>query len=188
MTFVNKKPTLATVWLDGCSGCHMSLLDLDERLITLAGLVDVLHSPVVDDKQFPKKVDLTLIEGAVSSEEDYRKAVMIRARSGCVLALGDCAVTGNVPTMRNYFDRSALFERAYVENAAHPAGANQRRLSLPVLGVPALRPKVLPVHGVIKVDVYLPGCPPPADAIWFVLSEILAGRKPTTTDVSRFGL
>jgi NAD-reducing hydrogenase small subunit len=187
MTDVRPKPKVATVWLDGCSGCHMSLLDLDERLITLAGLVDVVYSPVVDDKQFPQQVDLTLIEGAVSSDEDYRKAVMIRARSACVLALGDCAVTGNVPTMRNYFDRSALFERAYVENAAHPADASQRRLSLPVLGVPSLRPKALPVHEVIKVDVFLPGCPPPADAIWFVLLEILAGRKPTPTDVSRFG-
>ena len=187
MTTPTAKPTVATVWLDGCSGCHMSFLDLDERLITLAGLVDVLHSPVVDQKRFPQQVDLTLVEGAVSSEEDLHKALIIRARSKLVVALGDCAVTGNVPAMRNYFDRSDLFARAYVENAQEPTTPEERRVVLPVLGVPPLRPHATALHEVIKVDMFLPGCPPPADAIWYLLTEILAGRTPATTTVSRFG-
>ena len=187
MTTPTPKPTVATVWLDGCSGCHMSLMDLDERLITLAGLVEVLHSPIVDDKRFPDHVDLTLVEGAVSSEEDLHKARLIRARSKLVLALGDCAVTGNVPAMRNYFDRSDLFDRAYVENAEEPPTREERQAGLPVVGVPPLRPHATALHEVIPVDLFLPGCPPPADAIWYVLTEILAGRTPNSTSVSRFG-
>ncbi|MGC9259904.1 MAG: NADP oxidoreductase [Phycisphaerae bacterium] len=187
MTNANKKPTVATVWLDGCSGCHMSLMDLDERLIDLAGLVDVVHSPVVDPKEFPQSVDLTLVEGAVSSEEDLHKARIIRARSKMVIALGDCAVTGNVPAMRNCWDRSDLFDRAYVENAQEPPTPEMRKAALPVVVVPALRPHATPLHEVIKVDLFLPGCPPPADAIWYVLTELLAGRTPVSAGVSRFG-
>lgn len=187
MTDSPAKPKVATVWLDGCSGCHMSFLDLDERLIALAGLVDILHSPVVDSKTFPQNVDLTLVEGAVSSEEDLLKAQILRARSKFVIAMGDCAVNGNVPAMRNYWDRSDLFDRAYVENAQEPVGPEARRALLPLTVVPPLRPHATPLHEVIKVDLYLPGCPPPADAIWYVLTELLAGRVPDTISVSRFG-
>lgn len=186
-TATTTRPTVATVWLDGCSGCHMSLMDLDERLITLAGLVDILHSPVVDPKEFPQSVDVTLVEGAVSSEEDLHKANVIRAHSKFVIALGDRAVTGNVPAMRNYWDRSDLFDRAYVENAQEPPTAEERKAILPLTVVPPLRPLATPLHEVIKVDLYLPGCPPPADAIWFVLTEFLAGRVPNAMSVSRFG-
>ncbi len=187
MTTKTQKPTVATVWLDGCSGCHMSLMDLDERLIQLASLVDVVHSPVVDPKEFPQSVDVTLVEGAVSSEEDLHKAQIIRARSKVVIALGDCAVTGNVQAMRNYWDREDLFARAYVENAQEPPTPEMRKAALPVVVVPPLRPHATPLHEVIKVDLYLPGCPPPADAIWYVLTEFLAGRTPVPATVSRFG-
>ena len=187
MTTQTQKPTVATVWLDGCSGCHMSLMDLDERLIALAALVDVVHSPVVDPKEFPSSVDLTLLEGAVSSEEDAHKARIIRARSKLVIALGDCAATGNVSAMRNYWEREDLFNRAYVENAQEPPTPEMRKAVLPVVVVPPLRPHATPLHEVIKVDLYLPGCPPPADAIWHVLTELLAGRTPVSAGVSRFG-
>lgn len=181
------KPRVATVWLDGCSGCHMSFLDLDERILILAELVDVVYSPVVDPKEFPESVDVTLIEGAISSVEDEHKAKLIRQRSKIVISLGDCAVTGNVPSMRNPFERAELFERAYVENADEPAEAGARRKKLPVIGVPPLRPHATPVHEVIKVDLFVPGCPPPADAIWFVLTELLAGRTPDVSALTRFG-
>ena len=97
------KKRLATVWLDGCSGCHMSFLDMDERLIELAGKVDLVYSPLVDNKQFPDSVDITLIEGAVSSEEDLHKIKLVREHTTILVSLGDCAVTANIPGMRNPF-------------------------------------------------------------------------------------
>ncbi len=181
------KPRVATVWLDGCSGCHMSFLDMDERLLILADKVDVVCSPVVDPKEFPRDVDLTLVEGAVSSHHDVEKAHIIRERSKFVIALGDCAVTGNVPAMRNAYEVEELFRRAYVENATWPETPEQRAATLPVLNVPLHERIARPLHEVIKVDLYVPGCPPPADAIWFVLTELLEGRVPDPSGLTRFG-
>jgi NAD-reducing hydrogenase small subunit len=184
---VTTKPKVATVWLDGCSGCHMSFLDMDERLLVLADKVDVVCSPVVDPKEFPHGVDLTLVEGAVSSHHDLEKARVIRERSKFVISLGDCAVTGNVPAMRNTYEVEALFRRAYVENGTWPETPEARAASLPVLNVPPHERIARPLHEVIKVDLYVPGCPPPADAIWFVLTELLEGRQPDVSAVTRFG-
>ncbi len=174
------KAKLATAWLDGCSGCHMSLLDMDEKLIDVAKLVDVVYSPTVDLKEFPPDVAVTLIEGAVSSEHDVEKLKMIRARTKILGALGDCAVTGNVPSMRNPFEVPALLDRAYQENASLRPGH-------PTQTIPALCPKVRPLHEVVKVDVFVPGCPPPPEAIFFVVSELLAGRIPDPGQLTRFG-
>jgi len=182
-----KKPRVATVWLDGCSGCHMSLLDLDERLFTLADAVDIVCSPIVDPKVFPDYVDLCIVEGAVSTHEEVEKARLIRARSKMVISLGDCAVTGNVPAMRNAYEVEALFQRAYVENAEYPETPEERKLKLPVLHVPEHERIARPLHEIIPVDLFVPGCPPPADAIWMVLTEILAGRVPDPTKLTRFG-
>ncbi|MGN6367733.1 MAG: NADP oxidoreductase [Phycisphaerae bacterium] len=181
------KPRVATVWLDGCSGCHMSLLDLDERLLVLAEKVDIVCSPVVDPKEFPENVDLTLVEGAVSSHHDLEKAKLIRARSKFVVSFGDCATTGNVPAMRNAYEVEQLFRRAYVENGTWPPTAEERQASLPVLNVPPHERIARPLHETIKVDLFIPGCPPPADAIWFVLTEFLAGRIPEPSALTRFG-
>jgi NAD-reducing hydrogenase small subunit len=95
------KLRLATIWVDGCSGCHMSFLDIDDALITLLERVDLVYSPLVDTKVFPEGVDISLVEGAVSSEEDLRKIRMVREHSKILVSLGDCAVTANVPSMRN---------------------------------------------------------------------------------------
>lgn len=175
-----KKIKLATVWLDGCSGCHMSFLDMDERLLELAEKVEVVYSPFVDAKEFPEEVDVTLVEGAVSTEEDLHKIRLIRQRTKILVAFGDCAVTGNVPAMRNRFHIKEVMERVYEQNAT-------QNHNPPVDGIPTLLPRVRPVHEVVKVDVYLPGCPPRADAIYFVLTELLEGRIPDTTAVTRFG-
>ena len=176
----SKKITVATTWLDGCSGCHMSFLDIDERLFLLAEKVDVVYSPLVDAKHLPESVDVGLVEGSVSNEEDLAKAKEFRRHCKFLISLGDCAVTGNVPAMRNLFPLEAVFDRAYRENVqAHP----QR----PVDGVPRLLETVLPLHAVVPVDLYVQGCPPSADTIWFVLSELLAGRVPDPTKVTRFG-
>src|SRR5581483_7343306 len=96
-----KRTRLATVWLDGCAGCHMSLLDMDETILAVANRIEVVYGPLVDAQEFPKAVDVTLIEGAISSQHDLEQVRTIRQRSKLVVSLGDCAVTGNVPALRN---------------------------------------------------------------------------------------
>lgn len=162
---------LATVWLDGCSGCHMSLLDTDERLIALASRVNVVWGPLVDAKEFPENVDVTLVEGAISSEEDVHRIKLVRSRTKILVSLGDCAVTGNVPAMRNRFGTDAVLRRAYLENTSLEP-------QIPREIIPLLLPTARPVHEVAPVDVYVPGCPPSADLIFQVLSELLEGRVP----------
>lgn len=176
----NGKARVATVWLDGCSGCHMSFLDMDERLIELAEKVDMVWGPLADLKEFPHNVDVTLVEGAVSSEEDMHKILLIRERSKMVISLGDCAVTSNVPSMRNPFGVNAVMHRAYIENA-------DLQPQIPNKVVPRLLDRARPVHECVKVDLFVPGCPPSADAIYFVLSELLAGRQPDLAGLLRFG-
>ncbi len=174
------KPTLATVWLDGCSGCHMSILDMDERLVELSEQFDLVYSPLVDHKEFPAQVDVALIEGSVSSDEDERKIRLVRAHTRTLISLGDCAVTGNVPAMRNPIPVPELLDCVYKGNGLLQGQVPTQRL-------PALLPRVRPVHEVVDVDVFVPGCPPSADTIFFVISELLAGRVPDVADLSRFG-
>jgi NAD-reducing hydrogenase small subunit len=174
------KIKLATVWLDGCSGCHMSLLDIDEGIIAVARKADLVYGPLVDTQQFPEGVDVTLVEGAVSSQEDLRLIQTIRKRSRMIVALGDCAVTSNVPAMRNMVPVKKLLERLYVEGA-------QEKPGIPGEGVPALLKNALPVHEVVKVDLHVPGCPPKPEAIMYVISELLEGRKPDLTSKVKFG-
>ena len=173
------KPRVATVWLDGCSGCHMSLLDMDERILDIFERADLVYSPLVDHKDYPEEVDVCLVEGAVSSEEDLHKIKMVRERTKVIIAFGDCAVTSNVPGMRNPIGVQPLLDRAYKENVTLNA-------QLPSEIVPRLLPTSRPVHRVVKVDVFLPGCPPSADLIYTMLDDLLAGRVPDVTG-SRFG-
>ena len=174
------KLKLATAWLDGCSGCHMSLLDMDERLLELAEIVDLVYSPLVDRKDFPDMVDVTLIEGAVSNEDDLTKIVKVRAHTRILVSLGDCAVTSNVPAMRNPFGVKAVLDRAYVDTVTIPGPA-------PNSVIPALLERSRPVHEVVPVDVFVPGCPPSADTIFQVLSDLLEGRTPAPDKRRRFG-
>lgn len=174
------KLKLATVWLDGCSGCHMSFLDLDENLLVLAEKVDLVYSPLVDQKIFPEEVDITLVEGAVSSEEDLRKIRHIRERTKTLVSLGDCAVTANVPSMRNAFGVKAICDRAYRENVTLDAG-------MPEQDVPKLLDRAVPVNEIVPVDVFVPGCPPSADVIFYMLKELVEGRTPELSALTRFG-
>lgn len=174
------KVRVATVWLDGCSGCHMSFLDQDERLLDLAGKIELVFSPLVDCKQFPENVDVTLVEGGVSTDEDLEKIQRIREKTRLLVSLGDCAVTANVPSMRNPFDAKSVLERAYIENVTLNPG-------IPREEVPRLLKRARPVHEVVKVDVFVPGCPPSADVIHYVLTELLAGNCPDLSSKTRFG-
>ncbi len=177
---------VATVWLGGCSGCHMSFLDLDEFLIDLAGQIDLVYSPVIDVKEYPENVDLCLIEGAVCNEDNLEMLHKIRTRTKVLVAFGDCAVTANVPAIRNQLglrnDESVL-QRAYVEGAQAHAGIPKE----PGI-IPALLPRVMPVHEVVHVDYFLPGCPPPAERINALLAPLLAGTTPNLqADQLKFG-
>jgi len=167
---------IATVWLGGCAGCHMSFLDLDEFLIELAGKVDVVFSPIADVKEFPAGVDLCLIEGAVCNADNLELLHKVRARSKVIVSFGDCAVTGNVPAMRNQFgidNADNVLQRAYIDHAQfNPVKPTTDGI------VPALLKKVQPVHEVVHVEFYLPGCPPPADRIRALLGQVLAGQTP----------
>ncbi len=171
---------IGTCWLDGCSGCHMSLLDIDEAIVAVLRKADIVFGPLVDAQEWPEGTDVAVIEGAISSTDDLKLARIARARSKVVVALGDCAVTGNVPAMRNGIPTRELLERIYVEGATAQPG-------VPTDNVPALLKQAQPLHQSIAVDVHVPGCPPKPNAILMVLSDLLEGRKPDLGSKLRFG-
>ncbi|HHR86275.1 oxidoreductase [Candidatus Bipolaricaulota bacterium] len=168
------KVRVATVWFSGCAGCHMSFLDLDELMIDLADRIEIVKSPVVDTKEFPANVDVTLIEGAIGNEEHVELVREIRKRSKIVIALGDCAVTGNVPAMRNGIPVNELLEEVYGKERTTTG-------TIPNEVVPRLEDRVCPVHEVIPVDYFLHGCPPPAAVIGKALLALLDGKVPELT-------
>jgi NAD-reducing hydrogenase small subunit len=176
-----EKTRVATIWLSGCSGCHMSFLDQDEVLIDLAKKIQLVYSPIVDVKTFPENVDLTLIEGAVANEEQQKLLEEARAKSKVLVSFGDCAVTGNVTALRNAWEDSdkAVLEREFIDHT-------DTNPQVPT-DVPKLLKKVHPLHEVIKVDYFIPGCPPSAGLITYVLTELLAGRTPNMEGRSKYG-
>ena len=187
----SRKLRLATVWLAGCSGCHMSFLDLDEFLFDLAEQVDIVFSPVASDiKTFPENVDICLVEGAVANADNLELALRLRQRSAVVVSFGDCAVTANVPGLRNLItpggtgSAMAALQRSYLELAD-----SQPQIPDAPGVVPELLPKVLPLHEVIPVDVFLPGCPPSAARIRACLEPLLRGERPRLEgpEMLRFG-
>lgn len=181
------KIKFATIWLAGCSGCHMSFLDLDEFLIELADLIEVVYSPIGSDlKEYPEGVEVCLVEGGVANEDNLELIYQVRRRTKTLISFGDCAVTANVPAMRNLLKAGArpVLERGYLELADE----NPHLPHAPGI-VPELLDRVLPVHEVVPIDIFMPGCPPSADRIRATLKPLLHHQKPDMTgrDMLKFG-
>ena len=167
------KPKVATTSLCGCFGCHMSFLDIDERILQLVDLIEFDRSPINDIKRIEGPVDIGLIEGGCANEDNV--AVLREFREHCkvLVSVGDCAIGGGVPALRNMIPLGECFDEAYLRgptvwnpNAAIPEDAE----------IPRLLDKVYPAHEVVKIDYHLPGCPPSADALWEALTALLANR------------
>ena len=176
------KVRVATVWFSGCAGCHMSLLDIDETLIDLLDRIQFCNSPITDLKVFPEDgVDVTLIEGAVANEEHLEIARTAREKSKIIIALGDCAVTGNIPALRNGMSPDRMIEAIYGPETTTNG-------ELPYDVVPRLLDRVRPLHEVIPVDYFLHGCPPPPGVIAKALLALLDGATPELVgDDLKFG-
>ncbi len=175
-----RKIKVATIWLDGCSGCHMSLLDLDTALIPMTRRVELVYGPLVDAHEFPEEVDVTFIEGAVSTDEDAEKVQQIRQNSKVLVALGDCAVTGNVAAMRNTVPVRKLLQSVYVDKS-------DREGAIPKENLPQLASQCRPVQDFVKIDISVPGCPPQSKVIGEVLDNLLENRKPEAAMKLKFG-
>jgi NAD-reducing hydrogenase small subunit len=168
-----RKLKVATVSLAGCFGCHMSFLDIDERLFELIEHIEFDRSPFTDIKEVGA-CDIGLIEGGLCNAENVMLLREVRARCKTLVAVGACAITGGLPAQRNHLDLGTLLADVYCSRQGMSmcsAIPNDPEL-------PLLLNKVHPIHEVVHVDYFLPGCPPSADAFWRFLTDLMAGRTP----------
>jgi NAD-reducing hydrogenase small subunit len=164
------KLKLATASLAGCFGCHMSFLDIDERILELVDVVEFDRTPLTDIKTVGE-CDVGLIEGGVANEENVEVLRDFRRHCKVLVALGACAVNGGIPAMRNQFELEDCLRESYVDGigVANPGIPNDPE-------IPLLLNKVHPIHEVVKIDYFLPGGPPSGDTIWTFLTELIEGR------------
>ncbi|MGO8739227.1 NADP oxidoreductase [Rhodoblastus sp.] len=174
-----KKIRIATATLGGCFGCHMSLLDIDERLLELVKLVEFDRSPLTDIKHCGPGIDIGLIEGALCNAENVHVLREFRRNCKFLVAVGACAINGGLPAQRNRFDVGDILNKVYSDG---PDG-RARVPNDPEL--PLLLDKVYPIHDVVRVDYFIPGCPPSAGALWKFLVDLIGGRTPRL-DYSQF--
>ncbi len=168
------KPKISSDWMAGCAGCHMSLLDIDERIIAIAELADIRATPITDLKEPDAGgVEVGILEGAVNNSANEEVAHRMRKRSKLLVALGDCAVFGGVPAMRNFCGIESALRRAYVETESTDAQGK-----IPDDPELATMTRVRALSEVVPVDMFVPGCPPDPDTIFYVLSELAQGRVP----------
>lgn len=167
-----RKWVLATTSLAGCFGCHMSLLDIDERILSLVDVVEFNKSPFDDIKEFTTQADVGLIEGGCCNSENVRILRMFRQHCRILISIGQCAITGGLPAMRNGIPVKDLLAESYLNG---PTLAN--RLIPDDEELPPLLDRVYPCHEIVKIDGFLPGCPPKADLLWEALNLLIAGRS-----------
>ena len=167
------KPVIATASLAGCFGCHMSLLDIDERILQLVELVEFNKSPIDDIKTFTKPVDVGLIEGGCCNSENVEVLRSFRKNCKVLVAVGECAIMGGLPALRNSIPLRECLEEAYVNS---PTAAPEDRFIPNDEELPIILDKVYPLHEIVKIDHFLPGCPPSADFIWEALTALVEGR------------
>jgi NAD-reducing hydrogenase small subunit len=167
------KPKIATCALSSCFGCHMSVLDIDERILQLVELVDFDKSPVNDIKKFTGRCAVGIIEGGCCNQENVEVLRYFRENCDILVALGDCATMGGIPAMRNNVPMQECLDEAYRDGPTvhNPSGQLPNDPELPLL-----LDRVYPVQDIVKIDYFLPGCPPPADAIWAALVALLTDK------------
>lgn len=169
------KPIVATTSLAGCFGCHMSILDIDERILDLIELVEFNKSPIDDIKEFTKMCDVGLIEGGCCNSENVHVLQDFRKHCKILVAVGECAFTGGLPAQRNTIPVKECLEEAYLNCPS--VTANDDKIIPNDEELPIILDKVYPVQDVVKIDYYLPGCPPRADLIWEALVALVQGRE-----------
>ena len=167
------KPKIATAALSSCFGCHMSVLDIDERILQLVELVDFDKSPVNDLKKFTGRCAVGLIEGGCCNQENVENLRYFRENCDILVAVGDCATMGGIPAMRNTVPLQECMDEAYRDGPTvhNPSGQLPNDPELPLL-----LDRVYPAQDIVKIDYFLPGCPPPADAIWAALVALLTDK------------
>lgn len=168
------KPRVATTSLAGCFGCHMSILDIDERIIDLVEIIDFDKSPIDDFKHFTARCAVGLVEGGCCNDENVKVLRDFRENCDVLVSLGDCATMGGIPALRNLVPTEECFQEAYLDGPSvyNPSGKVPGDIELP-----RLLDKVRPCHEVVKIDYFLPGCPPSADTIWAALTALLSGGE-----------
>ncbi len=168
-----KKPKVATTSLAGCFGCHMSLLDIDDRILKLIELVDFDKSPINDIKKFTGRCLVGFIEGGCANEENVHVLKEFRKHCDVLISVGDCATMGGLPAMRNTITIKECLDEAYLNG---PSVYNPKKQIPNDSEIPLLLDKVYPSHEVVKIDYFIPGCPPSADAIWETLTALLNNK------------
>jgi NAD-reducing hydrogenase small subunit len=168
------KVRIATDWLESCAGCHMSLLDIDERILELLKYVEITSSPITDLKHPPEEgVDVGILSGGIGNSDQEETTKEMRERCKILIALGDCAVFGGIVNLRNFIPKEEVLKRGYVETESTTEGKVPQAEELG-----KLTNQVSGINKVVKVDVYIPGCPPSADSIYYALTELINGRIP----------
>ncbi|OGV57946.1 MAG: NADP oxidoreductase [Lentisphaerae bacterium RIFOXYA12_FULL_48_11] len=167
------KPKIATTSLAGCFGCHMSILDIDDRILKLIELVDFDKSPIDDIKEFSGRCAVGIIEGGCCNEENVHVLQEFRKHCDILIACGDCATMGGIPAMRNNIPLKECIDEAYRNS---PTVYNPKNITPNDKELPLLLNRVYPCHEIVKIDYFMPGCPPSADTIWQTLIALLNNK------------